>query len=221
MTSKPNSGQHETELDITATDPASPALDGVVKDERVDAALGIFSDLKSLEVTPTTSVGAREILGTIAVRKPKNNEFIRVSVKPENSLTTVLFEDKDEGVTYLVAPHIRPLMIAGAVVKMLVLAVNQAGVPFIWPVPVDDQQSRRNAWNESARVAYHKAKTHWVKLVGDRAAGQYRLYIAEGKLPDPRWPDRPFSELLAIGFRNLTIDSEDHAIIRAMLGLTV
>jgi hypothetical protein len=70
MTSKTNSDQHETELDTTTTGSSLPALDGV-KDERVDAALGIFSDLKSLEVTPTTSVGAHEILGTIGVRRPK------------------------------------------------------------------------------------------------------------------------------------------------------
>ncbi len=105
MASKPNSGEHETELDITTlrTGPVSSPVE-VAKDERVDAALGIFSDLKSLEVTPTTSVGAHEILSTI---------------------------------------------------------------------------------------------------------------------PDPRWPDRPFPELLAIGFRNLTIDSEDHGVIKAMRGLTV
>jgi hypothetical protein len=190
-------------------------------DTRVDQALGIFADLAALEVTPTSQIGAREILSCIAVRKPKNNEYIRVSPDPNNSLTTIVYEDKDEGETYFVSPEMRPLMIAGTATKMLTLAVNQTGTPFIWPVPVDDEFSRKNNWNESARTAYHQAKTQWVKLVGDRAAGQYRIYIAEGELPAPRWPDRPFAELLALAFNNRKIDREDHPIIRAMRGLTV
>jgi hypothetical protein len=153
------------------------------------------------------------------VRKPKNNEFVMVS--PDNSLTTIVYEDKDTGETYFVTPKMRPLMIAGTATKMLVLAVNQAGTPFIWPVPVDDEFSRKNNWNESTRTAYHQAKTQWVKLVGDRAAGQYRIYIAEGELPPPRWPEKLFAELLVIAFNNREIDHEEHPIIRAMRGLTV
>jgi hypothetical protein len=189
-------------------------------DARVDQALGIFANLSSLEVTPTSQIGAREILSVIPVRKPKNNEFVMVSPNPDHVLTTIVFEDKDEGETYFVTPKIRPLMIAGAVTKMLVLAVNQVGAIFIWPVPVDDEYSRKNSWNESSRAGYHQAKTQWVKLVGDRAAGQYRIYIAEGELPPPRFPDKPFAELLSIAFNNRMIDREDHPIIKAMRGLT-
>jgi predicted DNA-binding protein (MmcQ/YjbR family) len=187
-------------------------------DARVNQALGIFADLSALEVTPTSQIGAREIFSCMSVRKPKNNEF--VMVKPDNTLTTIVWEDK-EGETYFVTPEIRPLLIAGTATKMLTLAVNQAGAPFIWKVPVDDEFSRKNNWNESARAAYHQAKTNWVKLVGDRAAGQYRIYIAEGELPPPRWPDKPFAELLALAFNNRKIDREDHPIIKAMRGLTV
>jgi hypothetical protein len=187
-------------------------------DARVDQALGIFANLPAPEVTPTSQIGAREILSCMPVRKPKNDEF--VMVKPDNSLTTIIWEDKDEGETYFVTPEIRPLLIAGTVTKMLTLAVNQAGTPFIWPVPVDDEFSRKNNWNESARAAYHQATTNWVKLVGDRAAGQYRIYIAEGELPPRRWPDKPFAELLALAFNNRKIDREDHPIIKAMRGLT-
>jgi hypothetical protein len=198
--------------------PTKP-LDEQPADARVDRALGIFADLNSLEVTPTSQIGAREILSCVPVRKPKNNEFVMVN--PDNVLTTIVFEDKDEGETYFVAPEIRPLMIAGTATKMLSLAVNQAGAIFIWPVPVDDEFSRKNNWNESARAGYHQAKTQWVKLVGDRAAGQYRIYIAEGELPPPRFPDKPFAELLAIAFNNRKFDRDDHPIIKAMRGLTV
>jgi hypothetical protein len=187
-------------------------------DPRVDQALGIFADLSTLEVTPTSQVAAREILSFIAVRKPKNSEFVRVS---EHGLTTIVYEDRDEGETYFVIPEMRPHMIAGTATKMLVLAVNQANTAFIWPVPVSDELSRKNQWNESQRAAYHQAKTQWVKMVGDRKDGHYKIYIAEGELPAPRFPDKPFPELLALAFNNRKIDSVAHPIIKAMRGLTV
>jgi hypothetical protein len=221
MADKSKSGQHETEIDIPSLRVPSPPNLEVVKDERVDAALGIFSDLKALEVTPTDQIGAQEIPNPPAVRKPKNNEFVRVHPEPQYSLTTWVFEDKDENETYMVAPGIRPLVIAGMVVKMLTLAVNQLGLIFIWPVPVDDEQSRKNMWNESSRQGYHRAKTTWIKLVGDRSKGHYRLYQAEGQLPEPRWPSEPFEQLLALGFRGRVIDRQDHPLLKAQRGLTV
>jgi hypothetical protein len=189
------------------------------RDPRVDQALGIFGDLGKLEVTPAAQVGAREILSIIAVRRPKPTEFIRVD--PTRSLTSIIYEDRDQEEVYFIDPHIRPLMIAGTAIKLLTLTANQAGVPFIWPVPCIDDATRRNLWNESARAAFHLAEHKWVKLVGDRVAGQYRVYIAEGELPPPRFPDKPFNELLKIAFGNRLIDSEDHHIIKAMRGLTV
>jgi hypothetical protein len=153
--------------------------------------------------------------------KTPTTAFVMIHPDPGYTLTTIVFEDKDEGETYFVAPEVRPLMIAGTATKMLSLAVNQMGVIFIWPVPVDDEYSRKNNWNESARAGCHQAKTQWVKLVGDRSAGQYRIYIAEGDLPPPRWPDKPFAELLSIAFSNRKIDHADHPIIKAMRGLTV
>jgi hypothetical protein len=195
----------------TIIEPATVKLD-----PRVDQALGIFANLSALEVTPSSQIAAREILSVVPVRKTKNNEFVMVN--PAASLTTIVFEDKDAGETYFVDPAIRPMMIAGTAVKMLTLAVNQAGAIFIWPAPVDDEFSRANKWNESARVGYHQAKANWVKLVGDRTAGLYRIYLAEGELPPPRWPDKPFEELLAIAFSNRRIDREDHPVIRDMYG---
>ena len=227
--SKAHQQQQPETVQPSATDPAELPPDNKAEllannkmgqaDDRVDQALGIFADLDKLAVTPEAQVGARQILSTVAVRRPKNNEFIRVD--PARSLTSVVFEDRDEGEVYFIAPHIRPMMIAGTAVKLLTLTVNQAGVAFIWPVPCLDDATRRNAWNESSRAAFHRAQVEWVKLVGDRVAGQYRVYIAEGELPKPRFPDKPFTELLAIAFGNRLIDSEDHYIIRAQRGLTV
>jgi hypothetical protein len=203
---------------ILAEGGAAPAPD----DPRVAQAFGIFADLKALEVTPTTMVGAREILSTVAVRRPKNNEFVRVHPEPDYTLTTALYEDKDEGEIFFVMPPMRALVISGLVTKMLTLAVNQLGAVFIWPVPIDDECTRRrNQWNASARSGYQQAKTEWIKLVSDRSSGQYRIYVAEGKLPPPRWPDKTFAELLNIAFQGRNIDREDHPLVQAIRGRTV
>lgn len=201
---------------------ASPAMNER-NDPRVDQALGIFSDLSALAVTPTSQIGAREILaaGQIAVRKPRKNEYVRVSADPNQTLTTVVYTDPDSGEVYFVKPELRPAIITGGSTKMLALAINQMGGVFIRPVPVDDELSRRNAYNETAREAYQKAKDDWVLMVGDQAARYYRIYIAQGELPAPTWPDRPFAELLMLAFAHRTIDSMNHPIIKAMRGLTV
>jgi hypothetical protein len=124
-------------------------------DPRVDHALGIFSDLTALEVSPTEVIAAEEILTVMPVRKPKKTEFVRAQ---ETTFTTFLYQDDDEGVYYFIEPAMRPHFIAGSVVKVLVPAVNQLGAVFIWPVPVDDgQSSRNNSWNESHREAYQQA----------------------------------------------------------------
>jgi len=43
---------------------------------------------------------------------------------------------------------------------LLTLTANQAGVPFIWPVPCIEDTARRNLWKESARAAFHQAETN-------------------------------------------------------------
>jgi hypothetical protein len=188
-------------------------------DPRVNQALGIFADLSALKVSPAEVIAAEEVMTTISVRKPRPNEFVRAQ---DQDLTTLLYQDKEEGDEYFfIVPHMRPHFINGIVVKMLVPAVNQLGLPFIWPVPVDDGQSgsRNGKWNESHRGAYKQAKVEWTKVVSDRAAKQYRTYRASGKLPPPRFCPRPFNEQIALAFSNgRIIDDPEHPVLRAMRG---
>jgi hypothetical protein len=191
--------------------------DAVETDPRVDHALGIFSDLTALEVSSTEVIAAKEVVTTILVRRPKKNEFVRVQ---ETTFTTFLYQDVDEGAYYFIEPAMRPHFITGTVIKVLVPAVNQLGLPFIWPVPADDgQTSRNNSWNESHRGAYQQAKTKWTKMVSDRMARQYRVYEAGGNLPDPQFCNLPFNQQIALAFRGInTISDPEHPILRAMRG---
>jgi len=190
-------------------------------DPRVDQALGIFSNLTALEVTPAEVIAAREIVTTMPVRRPRRNEFVRVASEAP-PFTTFLYQDDDEGTYYFIAPEIRSHFIAGTVVKILVPAVNQLGAPFIWPVPAEDDGqggSRKNTWNESHRAAYQQAKIKWTKMVSDRASRVYRVYEASGNLPDPQFCPLPFNQQLAIGFGGVgTISDREHPVLRAMRG---
>jgi hypothetical protein len=203
----------------TTAIPAEPIVATAETDPRVDQALGIFSNLTALEVTPAEVIAAKEILTTMPVRKPKKNEFVRVA--PETPpFTTYLYQDDEEGTYYFIEPEMRPHFIAGTVVKVLVPAVNQLGAAFIWPVPVEDGQgSRNNSWNESHRAAYQMAKTKWTKMVSDRASRVYRVYEASGNLADPQFCPQPFNQQLALAFRGIsTISDREHPVLRAMRG---
>ena len=208
----------ESNIAPETAEPTAPVTERAKSaDPRIDRALGIFSDLTALEVSPAEVIAAKEILTVMPVRKPKKNEFVFAQ---DTTFTTFLYQDDEEGVYYFVEPAMRPHFIAGTVVKVLVPAVNQLGSPFIWPVPADDgQSSRNNSWNESHRSAYQQAKTKWTKMVSDRASRLYRVYEASGNLPDPQFCNLPFNRQIALAFRGInTISDSDHPILRAMRG---
>jgi hypothetical protein len=178
-------------------------------EERMQKANTAFERFKSLQVDPKAAVAARRIITTCTVRRPKNNEFIRVNVD-EEPYTGFILEDKDDDAHFIVSEGGLPYLYAPPPLKTLVLTVNQNGAFFLWPVPVDD----RNTWNESARKAYQLARTQWVKLVGDRGESQYHIYLAEGELPPPRWSDKSYWELVDLAFPNSKIvDNADHEVV--------
>ena len=57
------------------------------------------------------------------------------------------------------------------------------------------------------------------EIAADMSAGHYRIFQAEGNLPEPVWPNKPFKELLRIAFRGRTIDNVEHPIVKQCRGL--
>jgi hypothetical protein len=188
--------------------------------QRMEDAADIFSDLAALRLSPDEAgqIGSEEILAHVSVRKPNISEFVRVNPDPAMSLGTSIFVDPERD-TYLVAPDLRNVLVAGVKAMLLVPAVNQRQLFFIWPIALGDGTGRRNAWHETAREAMELAKREWIKLVPDMAGGCYRIYRAKGKLPDPVFPEKSLEELLRIAFRGRTIDSESHPVVKQALGL--
>jgi hypothetical protein len=180
----------------------------------------IFDDLGALKLEPNANalVGAVEVLAIVPVRRPGPTEWVRVHPDSVMTLATSLYIDAANRETYLVLPAVREAIITGLKVLLLVTAVTSRGSLFLWPLSLPDETGRSNRWHESAREAATMAKSVWVKMAADMAAGYYKIFQAEGKIPEPTWPNRSFNELLRIAFRDRTVDSIDHPIVRESRG---
>jgi hypothetical protein len=183
----------------------------------------IFDNLDALRLDPTESlVGAKELLTHVPVRKPSKDEFFRRHPDPAYTLSTATYEDRNEREVYLVVPAMRPHLAGFLKPVVLALCRTRQGVLFWWPIPLPTEDGNRSggrAWGDSARAAADEARTHWVSLRADMALGAYRVFHAEGSLPDPIWPEEDPAELLRIAFRGRVIDHPDHPLIRRLRGL--
>jgi hypothetical protein len=180
----------------------------------------IFADLEALRLAPEDATGAaREVVMHVPVRKPAKHEFFRVNPDPAMSLTTSIFTDREERETFLVAPDLRGALLGEMRPALLLPTTTRQGVMMIWPVPLPMAGERRNAWSETAREAAEHAKATWTRMSSDMSLGGYRVYAAEGEIPEPQWPAKSLEELLAVAFRDRVIDIEDHPIVRRLRGL--
>ena len=182
----------------------------------------LFDDLDALRLGTDDAAlaGAREVLSHVPVRKPGKAEFVRVHPDQAMSFDTAVYEDKEERETFLVAPGMRGELAGELRPVLLLAAITTSGTLFLWPVPLPDGSGRRSAWHETAREAAERAKSRWVRLRADMALGAYRVYTAEGELPDPAWPGKPLRELIEIAFRDRVIEDPEHPVVRRLRGLS-
>jgi len=182
----------------------------------------VFTNLDALRLHPdlAATVGTKEVLRHVPVRKPSRTEFIRVHPDEAMQITTGVFVDKEERETFFVMPELRGELAGELKPVLLATAITRQGTILLWPIALQDGSGGRNAWAETARDAYGLAKVSWVRMVADMSFGAYRIYEAEGVLSEPVWPNKTLSELLEIGFKDRIIDSTDHPVVRRLRGLS-
>jgi hypothetical protein len=182
----------------------------------------IFDNLEALRLDPAASLaGTVEHLGHVPVRKPSKMEFVRTHPDPAMSLAASIFTDDEDRETYFVTPSARPMLLGYLKPVLLVTSVSRQGVIFLWPVPLpNDAAGGSRAWGETARQAADLARACWIRMQADLSLGAYRIFKAEGVLPDPIWPERDFAELLKIAFNGRIIGDSDHPAIRKLRGLS-
>jgi hypothetical protein len=194
-----NNGGNGTEH-VGAPDPFDPA------------ALRLSQD-------PLAAAGVKKALIRVPVRRPGQQEYIRVHPDEDYRLDTAIIELKDDRETYLVAPHLRAELFAETKPVRLFTTISRQGVVAIWPCKLPGADGRPNAWHNTALQAAELAMSRWTRIVADMGLGGYQPYTAAGDLPDPEWPEQSFPALLKIAFGAFYIDRPDHPVIRKLQGL--
>lgn len=158
-----------------------------------------------------------KLLTHVPVKRPPKHQFFRVHPDAEFRLEAMVIElDGDE--TYLLHPTVAGLFPDLARPVRLHLYVTRAGVTGLWPVKLPPNDGKTNSWHQSAAEAAEFAMTRWIRLVANRDMGCYEVIAATGMVVDPTWPDKSMSELINKAFSQRYVDSEDHPLVKELLG---
>lgn len=160
----------------------------------------------------------RQVLISVQVRKPQRQEFVRLHPSADMSIAVALLELKADRQTYIVDPALAPALPGEAVSKMLYTAITSTGTLFLWPVKLADEQDRLDEWNAVGHQAAALARTKWVRVTANMAAGTYDVLEASAAFRDPVWPDVTFEALLEIAFKKRLITDLDHPVLKRLRG---
>lgn len=164
------------------------------------------------------SSGVKKLLKTVPVRKPNQQDFVRVHPASEYRETVAVIELKDDREFYLLPKKIAGELPGEFVMVTLFTAVNRQSVIHLWPVRLPSPDGRKNNWHLSAMEAAQLAMTRWLRVKANMALGAYEMFEAVGTIPDPEWPAITFQELLRIAFHHQYVDSLDHPVIERLRG---
>lgn len=165
------------------------------------------------------TVGVKRHLMTVPVRKPNRQGFIRVHPDPGYRLTpAAIIEVKEDREVYLVTPNMAQDLPGEFAAATLFTAINRQGVLHLWPVKLPGPDGKYNEWHRSAAEAAELAMKRWIRLTANMSLGAYEVFEATGDLPEPEWPDLPFTEILKIAFRDRIVDRADHPLIQRLRG---
>jgi hypothetical protein len=178
-------------------------------------------DLSKLRLTQdfVETAGVKKLLTTVPVRKPSPQDFVRVHPGADYRESLAVIELKDDREIYLLPPDMARELPGEFVMANLYTAINRQGVVFLWPVRLPAPDGRVLEWHRTAAVAAELAMVRWVRVKANMTLGAYEIFEASATIPDPRWPELSFSELLRIGFRDRLVTSFGHPVINRLRGL--
>lgn len=162
----------------------------------------------------------------IQVRKPHNQEWIRVHPGPDfrGDFGVILLRDDRE--FYLLAPNIANAMKGHRHLKTVTIYTvysRLSGKTFLWPVGIvgaPGQNKRTDNWYRTANEAAEEAMRQLINVWADMEGGGYEWQLSDN--PDantpPQWPDLSFSELLQVGFQRngCFVTSFDHDVFKKL-----
>lgn len=160
----------------------------------------------------------RRVLVSVQVRKPHRQEFFRSHPDPNMALAVAILEIKQDRQSFIVSPELAPYLPGEAVAKLLTPTMTNHGALSLWPIKLPDEQGRLDEWNTVAFEAAERAKTKWVRLMANMAAGAYDVLEAAAPFPDPTWPKITLEQILELAFKGRVIDTMDHPVLRRLRG---
>lgn len=164
------------------------------------------------EAAPVTKV-----LAMVPVRKPTRHAFIRCS--PDLRIEVNAFIAKEDGDRlYIVEPEVEPELEGELVPVMLVGTVSRTGGFFFWPIMLQSGEQPWNQWHRSRFDAMELATKKWLRIKANMEMGGYEIYTAASQLPRPQWPSESMGKLLTVAFRDFTIDSIGHPVLKELRG---
>jgi hypothetical protein len=183
---------------------------------------------ESLRLDGDFDLGAKPVLTVVEVRKPPKSAFVRTHPDPGYRMPVAAGLDHDGGQKQLyfierkLLPHL-PAFNITATSKLLVTSITAQGLLFLWELnlPKAEGDGRGRAWAESAMAAVELARTNWVRVSASMDKGRYLTFEAEGKLPEPLWPDSSFAEILKLAVKGRYISDLSHEVIDQLRGKKV
>jgi hypothetical protein len=168
----------------------------------------------------TEAVAVKKLLITVPVRKPGQQDFVRVHADPAYRSDFPILEVRDEREEYIVTAGLVSALADEVVGKTLYTAINRQGTVFLWPVRLPAPDGKDLDWWRSGREAAELATKMWVRVRPNTNLGAYDIFKAEASasFADPEWPELDFWSLIKIAFRDHLIDHFDHPVVKRLRG---
>jgi hypothetical protein len=174
-----------------------------------------------IDLNFSEGIGVKKAIITIPVRKPSNQDYIRVHPDPAFRLPVAVIELRDDREVYLVLPEIARDIPGECVMVMMYACINRQGVVFLWPVRLPGADGRQLDWHRSAAEVAEMATKRWVRVKANMSLGAYEPFEASSTIPDPEWPaDLTFMQMLTIAFKGRLVDSYSHPVLKRLRGET-
>jgi hypothetical protein len=100
----------------------------------------------------------------------------------------------------------------------LFTAINRQDILFLWPVKLPGTDGRTMRWHTSAAEAAEFAMSNWSRVRANLGLGAYEWGPSEASIPEPKWPDLSFADILRIAFKDKYVSTLDHAVLKRIRG---
>jgi len=196
---------------VTTPDPLPPEKSTQVDDEFSPENLRVLNkiDLRDLVCTELVELSAR---------KPQKDEWFRVH--PDYQQQGGILEIFSENKVFWVSKGMQSQVAHDPcfTFRICVLCVTRQGVPFIWPLKTD--VAAGGTGDKYVRIPF-AAMVHgrekWTRLYWSQEKREHQVETSD-LLDAPKFPDKPFSELLKLAFKDAVISTADHPAILNLKG---